>query len=326
MGLSPETIQNRIDAQLESDRHTSIHRSNWASLLGEKCDRCRYLWRTVPEQAEPIGIEGMRAVNNGIDEEKACKNFLSSIGFTVYTDRPESKGRWPKYNIAAHADFWLSENGSEPIIAEHKAPSSEWTWKKIENANDLKFSASQWIQKWYFQCQVTMLVHNQDRMLFFLKRPGKKQWKIFWIPLDLEDSEIATARAELDENNVQSNHLPIFLMGDPEHCQRCSFFGRACNPPLNFKAASYEYTPEMTEKLVRLQELKPLAAEYNKLDEEIKKPFKTDDCIGSPIIIGDYEILVKKSERKAFTVAASTGYIVKIVPLTKEKKISEVDD
>jgi hypothetical protein len=325
--ISPELILNRMDEFLENKRRTSVHRSNWASLLGEECDRARYLWRVSPELAAPIEIEGLRSIENGMDEEKACKDYLSGLGFTVYVDRPEAKGRWEKFNISAWADFWISVNGSAPVIAEHKAPASEWTWKKINSFTDLKDSTSQWHQKWYFQCQVTMLVNNEERLMFFLKRPGKKEWKIFWIPLDMTDAEIAIQRAERDEIAVQTQTVPEFLEGDTEHCQRCPFFGRVCNPPLNFMPARFVDSEDFVTNVKRWQELKPLAKEYNDLDEEIKAPFKRAECaVGGPILAGPFEIVVKGSERKPYQVKGGWSYTVKINELDQGRKIKEPEE
>jgi hypothetical protein len=321
--LTPELIQDRMDASLERQRRTSIHRSNWASSLGEPCDRARFLWRTKPETAEPISLDGLRAIANGIEEEAAIKAYLSQLGFTVYTDRPEKKGRWERYNISAWADFWISLNGSTPILAEHKAPTVEWTWAKIDNAADLKGASSEWHRKWYSQCQTTMLVHDEERMLFFLKRPGKKEWKIFWVALDMADAEIAVKRADQDETNVINGFCPPFYEADPTHCQRCPFFGRACNPPLKFNAAQYCADEDMIEAIRRHEELKPLAAEYNALDDKVKKPFKNSEAVGQISIVGDFQITVKEGKRKAYAVAEATTFTVKIDRIASGNKIVE---
>ena len=324
--LTPELIRDRMDAQLERMRHTSIHRSNWASLLGEPCDRARFLWRIKPETADPISLDGLRAIANGIEEEAAIKAYLSELGFTVYTDRPEKKGRWERYNISAWADFWISLNGSVPILAEHKAPTVEWTWGKINNADDLKNASSEYHRKWYSQCQVTMLVHDEERMLFFLKRPGKKEWKIFWIGLDMADAEIAVKRADQDETNVINGFCPPFYEGDATHCQRCPFFGRACNPPLKFDYAHYSADEDLAENIRRHEELKPLAAEYNALDDKVKKPFKNSEAVGQIAIIGDFQITVKEGKRKAYSVAEATTFTVKIDRISESNKLSPSEE
>lgn len=266
-----ETIKERIEQAQEKYLQEKITRSRWKSIrasgIDDICNRRLYYYITCGELAEEIDT-GLAAIfEEGKDQEPGVRRYLSGLGFEI--KKASMTADWEKYNLSGSIDGVLNLNGIE-YIAEIKTV-SEYAWQKINSVADLNEG---YHKKWYGQMQIYLLLFNHEKGIYILKRKEAKQVKIIEVELDYGYAEGLIRKAEKVNSALNSGIPPDYLQSNPIECKRCPFFGKVCNPPLDFGTTEIIEDDILSQKLERRAELATAVSEYNKLDKEIKERFR----------------------------------------------------
>jgi CRISPR/Cas system-associated exonuclease Cas4 (RecB family) len=288
MIVQSKTIKTAIEEAQNKYLQEQIHRSRWNSIrasgIGDVCNRRIYYYLQCGELADEITPELAAIFGEGADQEADVRRFLSTLGFEVM--KAGFTEQWREFNISGSVDGTLEHNGKRYIV-EIKTV-SEFAWEKLQTAQDFNEG---FYQKWYAQIQLYMLLFNHDKGVFILKRKQAKQLRIIEIDLDYSYAESLLKKAEIVNKAVKENTPPEFIK-NPIECKKCPFFGKVCNPSLDFGDAIVQIEDEViSEKLRIREELKPVASQYEKIDKEIKERFKEIP----DAICGDFHISGKSS-------------------------------
>ena len=101
-------------------------------------------------------------------------------------------------------------------------------------------------------------------------------------------------KAEVVNEAVKKGEPPDYLLNNPVECKSCPFFGKTCNPPLDFGEMTVINDEELEKKLAIREELTGAKTEYDKLDKEVKERLREIP----QAICGDYSITGKEGARK----------------------------
>lgn len=305
--LSPEELVSDYRAyklrKAENSREPAV--SNRCSELGHPCTAYAYFSRTVPADERPSVSEDLAEIfDEGKKQERSIQADLLEMHYDV--KRQQERLYWPKYNITGHKDFAISKNGSPYVRCEFKSV-NPYTFDKLSTPEDVRNNKATWVQKWYSQTILYMLLDNQKEYWLFLKNKSRgsiKPIRFVWNDQLWEDAEALLKKAETVNRLVQIGEKPTqdMKIANADECSRCQFF-TVCLPEMNFGVAarilSDELADELAEKTERLLVLKPFAKEYEDLDEEVKADIKGVVGDGSQVVYGDYIANVKRVQMKA---------------------------
>lgn len=284
MESQTQTLKEKIEgaateylkSKLYSDRWTNVR----ASGIGDDC--VRRLFYRLTETVISDDLERQAYFCEGNDQEPGVKRYLSELGFEVLT--PELTARWQ--GISCKPDGIIDGR-----LIEIKTV-SENAWDSLNEPKD--FLESRYHKNWYAQIQMGMLLFDREHGLFILKRKAAKQIKVIEIDLDYTYAEGLLKKAEAVNEAVKKNEPPDYLQNNPVECKRCPFFGKTCNPPLDFGRTAVIDDDELERKLNIREELSGAKAEYDKLDKEVKERLREIPAA----ICGDYAITGKEGVRK----------------------------
>lgn len=297
----------------------SMATANWVTTLAHDCEAYAVYMRTVPpDQRRPMKDSLGMIFAEGDDQARAIKRDLLDMGYEV--EGAEGQMAWPKYQITGRQDIKIRRQGARHSVFTEVKSCSPFTYDSINSVEDLKNHKWSFIQKWYKQVTLYMVLKSVQKYWMLLKNKASGQIKI--VEFILGDDELRVAetmlkKAEKTNYLVQIGQMPSTDMkiSAPDLCGECEFFP-VCLPDLNFGLAAQvlteETAAELTQKADRLAELKPLAKEYGDLDDEVKSEIKAL-CAdgGESVVFGDWiasvkrtEIKTEKEPRKGFTKVA----------------------
>jgi len=293
---SIKTISEAIHAAQEEYLQSKVSRSRWksnrASGIDDPCMRRIFYYRTCGELADEINPGLVAIFEEGREQEPGVRRFLSELGFEIV--RAQSTEEWPEYQISGSVDGIIEWNGQK-FIVEIKTV-SEYAWEKLHTKDDFDDG---YYRKWLGQIQIYMLLFGYEKGIFILKRKQAKEVRVIEVDLDYERAETLLKNAETVNKAISTETPPDFIK-NPVECRKCPFFGKVCNPPMDFGEIAIIEDPEMFNKLARRDELADARSEYEKLDKDIKERFREipDALCGDYHITGKQGVVVYKAREE----------------------------
>ena len=278
------TLKERIEGAATEYLKSKLYSDRWANVrasgIGDIC--VRRLFYRMTETVVSDDLERQAYFCEGNDQEPGVKRYLSELGFEVLT--PQLTGRWQ--GISCKPDGIIDGR-----LLEIKTV-SDYAWDGLNEPKD--FLESRYHRNWYAQLQIGMLLFDKEGGLFVLKRKAAKQIKVIEVALDYAYAEGLLKKAEIVNEAVKQGEPPDYLLNNPVECKSCPFFGKTCNPPLDFGEMTVIDDEELEKKLAIREELIGAVSEYNKIDKEVKARLREIP----QAICGDYAITGKESVRK----------------------------
>lgn len=302
-------------------RTGSVATANWVTTLAHPCTAFAVYMRTVPpEQRRKLPDHLGMVFSEGYDQARAVKRDLLDMGWEV--EGAEQQLAWPKYQITGREDLKIRKDGMGAGVYAEVKSCSPFTFEGLNIVEDFKNHKWEFVKKWYRQVSLYMVLKGVERYWMLLK--NKVNGKIKIIEFTLGDKELEAAegmikRAETANKLVQIGQMPTpdMKLSDVDVCTECEFFD-TCLPAVNFGPGAVvideERASELAAMLERREILKPLAAEYDELDEEVKETVKAAVVEGqTAVVIGDWVANVKVINKKEFTVKAQVQKQIKFV-------------
>lgn len=277
--LSPtqlaETIETSWARYLLRDRRPSApHPYVYASGY-RTCDRRMVLDMVAPDQAPPFPAEVLARFRRGNDRERDLLTDLARIGrdaeptFDVIgqQERFELRDRQGRVAIVGKVDARLKVGqASAPIEVKAWAPQLVDRIDRFEDLFD-----QPWTRSGAYQLLAYLYATEQPFGFMLLDRSGLP----LPLPVELEPHfdrvEHFLTRAERAVDHQRAGTLPDFLQGNAAECQRCPYYGTACQPNLEAAGAQVLTDPELEAMLERRAEVEAAGREYARLDKTLKE-------------------------------------------------------
>jgi len=189
------------------------------------------------------------------------------------------------------------------------------------------FTKKEYLRKYIRQIQLYLYGNNIEEGVFILDNLAG-QWKIFPVTLDYGECEAILQRLERCWEAVKNKKYPDPISYDENICGNCPFATTCLRDIPAENRLDFSTDEDLPVLLERYGELKPLAKEFEQVDEAIKSKFaivdKTED-----VIVGDnWRISIKIGKRKSYEVPdeVKQQYMtekdvktIKIIPLNEKK-------
>ena len=292
-----ENIVERLDKETQKNIRQSPRNSNRASELGwwEECPRYLVLIRTDSDKLPLHDIGLQRIFDEGRKQEKLIRMELEEAGYEIKDVQRDEK--WTHLEITGHIDGKIKTDGKFMLL-EIKSCSPN-VFRAISNyhtADELRASKHSWIRHYYSQIQAYHLLFGEEEgvILFKDKSTGKKH-QVLSI-LDYEYCErMCKVMEEVNKRIKVNDPWPV---EEKSACRHCGFQKTVCFPNLDFGPGYDFLSDEETEmKLLRWEELRESASEFQDLDKDLKEHFK-----GKSAVVGDFLIESKEFERTNYSV------------------------
>src|SRR3990167_349682 len=297
------TLKEKIEGAATEYLKGKLYSDRWANVrasgIGDIC--VRRLFYRMTETVVSDDLERQAYFCEGRDQEPGVKRYLSELGFEVLT--PQLTARWQ--GISCKPDGII-----EGRLLEIKTVSDN----ALDNLNEPKdFLASRYHKKWYDQLQTGMLLFDKEGGIFVLKRKAAKQIKVIEVALDYAYAEGLLKKAEVVNEAVKKGEPPDYLLNNPVECKNCQFFGKTCNPPLDFGEMTVIDDEELAKKLTIREELLGAFSEYNKIDKEVKARLREiPQAICGDYVIAGKEGTIKRAAQEATEIKTWTVKIERI--------------
>lgn len=321
-------ISAEISAKLDAERtpwEPSDHfLYNWASEIHHPCLKhlvhCRVDWK----QRQPISIESMWRVKEGIRIESEVKKWYLDIDYEITQSQRKFKTDDP--GMEEFYELWISGkiDGMSPLKRKLPAPFSHLReapaevktvnpnyWNSTKTVEDIKQHPKFWINKIPSQLNIYLAFTRSPGGFLIIVTFGKKP-RILPMLFDqaLWDRDRAVARKV--NAHVEAGTYPEPIPFDPTVCGMCDF-NHICKPIAPTKMSQID--PLDIFKLEMYLELKDQKKKFDELHSELigtkKKPGKYHGIDG---IIEDIEISTSSYMKKKYEVP------------TEVKKKYQVDD
>lgn len=298
---------NDIKARLEEKAASKIkiypveHLS--ASRLGHPCERYLYLLIKHWDEQKPhdVGLQHIFDLGNSI-EDYAIER-LKEAGFECITPTVRS-WRIEKPLITGREDLRIKNEKGELIPVEVKGLSPQ-EWEKLNTIEDFLNSKKHYVRGYPSQLFIYMYRFEKEHGLFVLVNKLTGEIKPIDVYMDWEYGESCLQKAERIYKALETN-TPPDSCDDISVCENCNLqhiCGQCRRIP-----ADIEVDGELDELINRKEELKPVKAEYEAIDKEIKARVGERE----KIITGSYLITRKAIEKKAYTIEARTEHRINI--------------
>jgi len=290
-----------ISGQLDADKKPwppSDHADwNWASELGHPCMKylvhCRLDWK----EKQPIDLDGMWRIEEGIDQEWKVKKLFGNIEMEFRQSQRDF--RIDQYKIKGKIDGLVPIRVPlAEVPGEVKSINPNY-WQSIRTIEDVRTHSAWWIRKYPSQLNLYLAMTGIPAGFLILKTFGKKPMLLpMLFDQDLYDRDIRMAEAV--NQHVEAKTYPEPMPFDPSVCGMCDF-GHLCQP---LKAADYVEIPENAipelENYLLLKEYKKGYEElHRRLIGDSKKPGRYHGKNG---IVGDIQIQTKISQRTFYEI------------------------
>lgn len=279
-------INEALDIFLLRGESARMAASNNASQIGHPCARF-LVYRRHPDhwdKAQPHDLGTLYRFRDGHDQERNIIRFLQDSGFDVYEQ--QKAVYYPDFQVAGLIDCKIRTNGDRAVSEIKVVP--DHLFGKINSGTDfLDFPDAQYYYRnYYHQLNWYQLMEGMEQGLFVLKNRQNGRLKIIGMELDFNRADEISQKLIKVNQHLAAKTLPDF-QPNPDVCLHCHYFAH-CAPPLDF---SGEFTPcetlppDLYDLLKRYRELKPLAAEYEDIDDNLKTILK-----GVKTIMGEFVI------------------------------------
>jgi|SRR5436190_4946053 len=268
--------------------HPYVYASSWRA-----CERRMVLEMTQPEALPPWQPEVLAKFRRGDDRERDLLADLTRVGrdaeppfaVTGQQERFELRDHKSRVAIVGKVDAQLKIDGAV-------APLEIKSWSPMMVSRIEKFSdlfEGPWTRPGAYQLLCYLFGAGVPFGFLLLDRSGIPMLLPVELDQHLDRLEDFLARAERALDHRDAGTLPDYVE-DPAECQRCGFYGSTCNPPLIHEGAAILNDPELEANLDRREELKPVAKEYDRLDDQIKQQLRgvTEGVAGKFIIKGKW--------------------------------------
>ncbi len=290
-------IPKILDCATEKRIKVFPHPLNRASEAGHPCVRFLVLSRLHPELKTLHDVSLQRIFDEGALHEAAVLREIQDAGLTIVEQQRPFE--WKKFELSGRIDAKLALNGQNiPLEVKSCSPN---VFAAIKNLppEDMAKSKYSWVRRYPAQILLYMLMDNQETgiIIFKNKATGEKCQKIFRLTDDnLQYAESILQKLERVNSFVAQNELPPVEQID--ECADCGFAKTSCFPGRDFGPGfDFLSDPEIEAKLLRWEELKEPAKEFEDLDKEIKEHFK-----GKSAIVGNFKIESREFERVNYAV------------------------
>ncbi len=280
--------------------------SNRSSELGHPCERYLVFLRTRGKDKALHDWKLQSIFNEGNIHEQAVLRLLQDVGFQIIEQQRPFEMK--EQNITGHVDAKMLVNGSA-IPVEIKS-CSPYVFKEINTIEDLFNGKYLYLRKYPAQITLYLLLANSDEGYFILKNKLTGELKEIPIVLDYEYAESLLQKAERVNKYIKENIIPDVIPYEEEICGQCGFL-HVCLPEIKRDSLEITNDVELEKDIERLDELKPLVSEYNKIDSRIKEKLREKE----KVVIGHYLVQGKWIERKSYTVEGGKYWKTKILDL-----------
>jgi len=207
---------------------------------------------------------------------------------------------WEEIELSGKIDCVLKLNGTDGIPTEIKSMNG-FDWEKTNSLDDMKASKKHWIRGYVAQLMFYLLMSNKPFGMFILKNKSTGALKQIDCDLDYEYAENLVKKLELVNKHVKANTYPERI-DDRDVCKYCDFKS-TCLPDEGWGSISIEDSKETALRLVKWAFLKPLANEYAKINDLLKKVWG-EKKEGEYLYDGRFSVTVKKQKRTAYVIPA----------------------
>lgn len=287
-------IVEKLDQETAKRIKTYPHPNNRASECGNPCIRFLVLSRLHSDKKALHDVGLQRIFDEGNLHEFAVLRELQDAGFQIIEQQRPFE--WKKFRLTGRIDAKISINGTAiPLEIKSCSPN---IFQHILNLppEEMTKSKYSWVRRYPGQIMAYMLMDGKEEgiIIFKNKSTGEKCQKNF--KLDLEYTEEILKKLERVNECIAKNEIPPVEVS--EECKRCGFMKTMCYPDQDYGPGFDLISDEEVEvKLIRWDELKEKAKEYEELDKELKEIFK-----GKSAIVGDFKVESKEFERKNYKV------------------------
>jgi len=295
----------RTELQARWERHINdrirVYRSksNRASEIGHPCIRKLVYGRLIGDLRKPYEFTLQTIFDEGRLHESAVKRLLSELGFEVLAAEQGFEDK--EHDISGHIDGLVLWEGNQMPI-EIKTM-NQFTWEKVDSVSDMLTASNVWVRGYPHQMNTYMHLTGTGPGLFVLK--NKQTGGLKFIEMEPDAAMFDADIQKATEVNGWMARLDITLglegilargpdelppcTDQGEHCVRCDYRGWACFPEGTIgTAVEFLDDMELLEALDRREELKPLVAEYKRIDAAVKAAAKGRDA--EQVIVGQFHI------------------------------------
>lgn len=290
--------QQRLEA--EAQKPPFKPRRHYASMLNG-CARQLVYAHVAWDLKARFSPDGIAAMEDGKHEERLLIQELIQDGFEVVEQQVQLDD--DRYFVTGKIDGKIRWQGRKiPFECKRVKP---FVFDRLETLDDLKRDA--FSLRHLRQLTLYLFLHSEpDGLLILSDGLGRRRFIV--VPLDyelaesiLKDLDTANAAmAKIHSAEDWASQLPPRIPYDSKICGYCPWKD-TCLPQVNFGDGAHIAEPELIEKLRRLQDLKPLAAELERLKREIKPIVEGQEIT----VAGGYVVTGKWQER---TVAAQPAH------------------
>lgn len=268
--------------------------SNRASDLGHPCMRYHVLNRTRWEEKVPydVGLQYVFDMGNSI-EDLVLKE-LAEAGVKVIEQ--QRSFQWKEYQITGHIDGSILGDDGNVYPLEIKS-CSPFMFKAINTIEDLKRGKYLYMRKYPIQLNLYLLMDGKERGVFIFKDKTSGRMKEVWMDVDFDMGESSLKMAEAVNAHVAAGTVPECMPYDDSVCGDCPFI-HICLPDHTGTEVKIVDSQELIDLIERYNELKPLAKEYDEIDEQIKKTVEGQE----KILAGPWFITGKWQDRTVYNV------------------------
>ena len=305
-------IQADITDSLKAQARLLPHTSNWASVLPCECIRQQvYLRLDWEKQSLPDPrLQGIFNTGNLVEDMTIVN--LNQIGV-------RSKPKWEllkmpdkindkvlaEHQIGSVTDVFLivHNDGAKP---ENLGPVEIKSvdpniYRVINSISD--FDRYWWMKRYPGQLTTYMFGSNFEQGIFLLV--NKTNWFDYkWLPynLDVGYMQKILNTAKIVNSCVVSKTYPD-RTDDRTECEHCPF-KTICLPDESSEMIGLSDNEELVALLDSRDSLKEFSSEYNSVDKRLKEIWNTTKP-GTYLVGGKYQVILKTTSRKGFTVEAS---------------------
>jgi hypothetical protein len=280
--------------------------ANRASMIGHPCLRYLVLQRKEWKQRTPITPRLKLIFELGnVFEAKAIKDLMDA-GVEVFNLQTSYKD--DALGLTAHVDGLVRDEEGVKRVLEIKS-SSPMIFPKINSVEDMINSKYTFMRKYPYQMDSYLMLSGLDEGIWLFVNKSTGEYKEFLQEAGVERQEEISRKCITINEHLAIEELPDCIEYDNNVCGQCDL-AHVCNPPRIETDVFLEQDPTLIEALERRDELADTAKEYKDLDRYVK-----DNLRGLSGILGGYSIKTTESNRKEYTVAATTTKTVKITKL-----------
>lgn len=304
-----DEIVERLDAERHDNKAPRDRRDvNYASELGHPCAKKLVHARLDWDKKQPIDLDGMYRIEEGIRADRMIQQDLAEVGFSLSQSQvafsiPELKIRGRIDGMMPLSRIALSKmprkiQGVADVPAEVKTIGPMY-WDSTRTIEDIRRHRAWWIRGYPSQLNAYLYASNSPFGFFVLKTFGKRP-RILPMLLDYELMDADMMKIRKVNAHVDAGTYPEPIPYDPQICGMCDF-AHLCQPLVATELVEVDASQEVI--LEQYLELKAQKERFDAMHELLvgtgKKPGRFH---GKNAIIGSIAISTTVQERTQYDV------------------------